>query len=246
MEFLETLARRDLEKVDAAHPISTLLISRAAKAPSHLSEYLKGARAYPKLASPSILAHVRFLQAEESNAAGMAVRLTLPLDRSIAARKKRLDDAIAEYRGCVDVGVPEWSHAATFRIGEALVAFGEALRASERPADLQGDDLRAYERVLSDRAQAFVDRGENAWAALLRQQPADSTGDRWVASARDAYWHRLADRFLYQSEVEFPLASAVAPPPAHEEKAPRHRGRAHVRGGGDAAPATAIRAEGER
>jgi hypothetical protein len=88
------------------------------------------------------------------------------------------------------------------------VGFGESLERSERPADLKGDDLRGYEDVLLEQAQAFYEKGEGVWSELLKQAGKDGAADDWIAQARSALWPRLARRFFFRPEVEFPLVAA--------------------------------------
>ena len=220
MDVLEGLARRDLDGVDAQHPVSKLLAkadkkAKAAPPPSHLAEYLAIADAHPKLASRDLVARVHFLEGEEAGRAYAAAALRQPLAPAIAAKQKLLNTTVARYRQCVDLGVPEWSHASTYRIGEALMAFGEALEKSERPADLHGEDLQGYEEVLLRQSQAFGDKGETVWIDLLKQQKHTDSTDVWTQKAQAGLWHRLADRFAYMPEADFPLVSAEA---AHRVK----------------------------
>jgi hypothetical protein len=134
----------------------------------------------------------------------------------------------------VGLEVPEWAHAATFRIGEALVAFGEALEKSERPADLSGADLKGYEDVLAEQSQAFADRGEGVWTELLRKK-GDGTEDAWVQKARTSLWSRLGSRFAFLPEVEYPVIPASAPESGRAREAhaqarstPAGRGQANL------------------
>src|SRR5262249_35589170 len=110
----------------------------------------------------------------------------------------------------VDTGVPEWAHAAAFRTGQALVAFAEALEKSERPADLSGDDLKAYENVLMEQSLPFHERGEAVWSDLVRRSQGDAA-DAGTTRARELLWARLGDRFLFQPDIEFPVIEASGP-----------------------------------
>ena len=101
--------------------------------------------------------------------------LTQPLTASLEIKKARLEEVIGLYNRCVQHGVREFSHASAHRIGAAIVHFGDALTASERPADLSGDDLVAYEEVLEEQGWSFYARGEEAWTQLLKQNR-DSDG----------------------------------------------------------------------
>src|SRR5262249_40238865 len=164
----------------------------------------------PAAASKPLLAEVRFKLAEESFGTYSLFRLTQPLPKSIAAKQKLLDSVLVRYRRAVDLGVPEWAHAATFRIGEALAGFGEALEKSERPRDLTGDDLVAYENVLVERSATFHDRGEAVWSDLIEHTRGDSA-DAWVGRARTSLWAHLGERFLFEPEPEFPVVESTGP-----------------------------------
>jgi hypothetical protein len=181
---------------------------------------LKLAAQKPALASRPLLAEVRFQFAEEAYRRYDALRLTQPLPKSIAAKQKLLDSVLVRYKRTVDMGVPEWSHAAGFRIGQALAGFGSALESSERPADLSGDDLKAYENVLIEQSMTFQERGETVWSDLLQQSEA-SVADAWVTRTRQALWARLGERFLFQPDVEFPVVEGKPPARARSSRSTR-------------------------
>jgi tetratricopeptide (TPR) repeat protein len=247
MEVMEGLARRELAEVGPQWPISNLLDQPEAPAPkpqrgsrkatpqavgaqgpprSYLADYLRRVKRHPELAATDVLAQVAFFRAEEGYDVFAGARLTQPLERSIPAKQKLLDQVIADYKACVALGVAEWAHASTFRIGEALGAFAAALDQSERPADLKGDDLFAYDEVLRKQADVLRARGEDVWAELLRsaKRAAADSEDVWVAQTRKSLHLRLADRFEWRSEGEA-SAAAEAEPEAGRSGAPdRHSG----------------------
>jgi len=121
---------------------------------------------------------------------------------------------IAGYDRCTQHGVAEYSRASAYRIGEALIEFGDALAASERPAGLSGDDLLAYDDVINEQAWGFYDRGEDVWSELLRQRGDGGDPGEWIARTERSLWPRLGERFLYRPAVEYPLVAARPPAPA--------------------------------
>jgi tetratricopeptide (TPR) repeat protein len=220
MEILEVFAQRQLDSVGTGRSVSTLLKKPAKGAtPSHLSEYLRRAAERPDLASHPLVARTRFLEAEEAYAAYDAVRITQPLKTSLPKKQKALDDVMARYAKTAGEGVPEWRHASSFRTGQALAAFGEALERSDKPADLQGDDRLAYEEVLREKAQPFYDRAEQVWTDMLRQAGSEKS-DPWVERAQSSLWQRLAGRFYFRPEVDYPRIAGTPPEPVSvkEEK----------------------------
>jgi outer membrane protein assembly factor BamD (BamD/ComL family) len=241
LEILEKLAHQELGTVSADHPLAALLAVPKAKPgaarapvapPSYLAQYLKLAAQKPADASTPLLAEVRFQSAEEAYRRYDAFKLTQPLPKSIAAKQRLLDSVLVRYKRTVDLGVPEWSHAAGFRIGQALAGFGSALEASERPADLKGDDLKAYENVLIEQSMTFHERGETVWSDLL-QRSQGGVADAWVTKTRQALWAHLGERFLFEPDVDFPVVEGKAPPRARSARSTRDT-------------ATGVATEGER
>jgi hypothetical protein len=190
--------------------------SKGATTTSELGAYLALAAKNPELASPAILAQVDFLNAEEAFNNFSAMRLTQPLPASLEKKKQALESLLEKYNTCSNRGVTEYTRASAYRIGLALIGFGDALMQSERPAGLEADDLLAYEDVIEEQAWGFYDRGENVWSDMLRQvgETPDDPG-QWVTHAREALWPRLAQRFMYRPEPDYPVL--VAKPPADPE-----------------------------
>ena len=76
----------------------------------------------------------------------------------VAGALTTLEGVVALFSRCAARGDAELAHAAAHRIGEAIIHLGDALLASERPADLAGDDLAAYDEVLREQAWGFATR----------------------------------------------------------------------------------------
>jgi hypothetical protein len=204
LAFLERRARREVALVGRARPVSTLLAAppRGAE-PSALKRWTDLAKAHPDSASADLTAQVAFLRGEEAKARFDAARLVLPLAPAIAQKKSLLENALKEYRSAASHEVAPWNRAAATRIGECLVAFGDALMESERPADLQGDDQVAYEQEIERQSWEFFDRGEEVWTQLVRRA-GDEPGDEWVEQVRQELYPRIARRFSHRPEVDYP------------------------------------------
>jgi tetratricopeptide (TPR) repeat protein len=221
MEIRAERAERELAKVTAGAATLSSLFAASSQVGagdgtvtevSQLKAYMALAAQNPELASPVILAQVDYFKAEESYAAYASLRLTQPLPSAIEHKQKKLTELLDMYDRCTRQGVTEYSRASAHRIGQALIHFGDALVASERPKGLSEDDLLAYDEVLEEQAWEFFDRGEDVWSELL-QQTRDAKEDpgQWIARTREALWPRLAWRFLYRPELDYPLVAAVPP-----------------------------------
>ncbi|MCP4573440.1 MAG: tetratricopeptide repeat protein [bacterium] len=196
----------------AAQALAGLAADQAPRTEPVLRAYLELAATHPKLASPEILARVAFLEAEREYSRYTAVELTQPLPAAIQAKQQSLEELLGMYAACTRYGIAEYTRAAAFRTGQAITHFGDALLASERPAELHGDDLLAYEEVLAEQSWPFYDRGEAAWTDLLRQTGSEQEDPgSWLAQTRRELWPRVAGRFLHLPEAEYPLVAAVQP-----------------------------------
>jgi outer membrane protein assembly factor BamD (BamD/ComL family) len=213
--ILEGRAGRELAALSPEEPISRALGDDPRAA--NLRRYLDLAAQHDSLASTAILAEVRFRHGEEARGRLEQARLTWPLEPAVAKKRKLLENALTEYRACSEYAVAPWNQAAVFRIGECLVGFGDALMESDRPADLEGDDLAAYEQVLEERSWDFWDRGEETWTELVRRAAEGEVEGDWVERAESELWPRIARRFSHRPEVAHPWISA-APPEEEDAK----------------------------
>jgi TolA-binding protein len=213
MQIRAARAQKDIAAIAGSAPTGAPISSLLAKgSKSEIKAYLALAAAHPDLASPSILAQVDFLKAEEAHGSYAAMKLTQPLAASIEKKKAKLEAAIALYEKCSRRNVTEYTRASAHRIGQSLIEFGDALAASERPKGLSADDLAAYNDVITEQSYAFYDRGEDAWSTLLRQSAGESDDPgAWLARTRETLWPRLGMRFLFHPDVEYPVVHATAP-----------------------------------
>jgi TolA-binding protein len=226
MEIREARAQRELQRVVAGEiTLATLLTGRGGGAKtaqadstaSNLSAYLALAESHPDRAQPSILAQVEFLKAEAIHEEYSALKLTQPLPASIDAKKHKLEELLSAYQKCTKYEIRLYTHASAYRIGDALIEFGDALQQSQRPQGLNDDELLSYDEVLKEQSWSFYDRGEEAWNEMLRQNPLGSEDEGgWLAKTRHTLWPRVAQRFLHRPTVDYPLVNAAAPPRGSE------------------------------
>ena len=208
MAISEERAQKALENMSADQSPDDL---------ADLPAYLALAAAHPQWAAPEILAQVDYRHAELAHRHYTSLKLTQPLPAAVKAKQASLEKLLAMYAQATEHGVAEYTRASAFRIGEAITHFGDALLDSERPAELQGDDLWAYEEIIDEQSWPFYDRGEAAWTDLLKQTVgAEEDPGQWLARTREQLWPRVAQRFMHMPEAEYPLVAAAPPVPKSE------------------------------
>lgn len=105
-----------------------------------------------------LAAHAALILAEPSLVAFKEVDLVKPFQKNLKKKKQRMRSAIDRYTKLVDYQVGEVTAAATYFIAEIYFAFNVALLESERPTDLNAEELEEYEMVIEDQAYPFEEK----------------------------------------------------------------------------------------
>jgi cellulose synthase operon protein C len=108
-----------------------------------------------------------------------SVRLTLPLKKSLVAKRKALEDAMNGYKKAAEYQVAEVTTAATFEMAELYRTLSKDLLASERPKTLKGDELEEYNSLLEEQVYPFEEQAIKAHE-LNTARAKDGVYDEWV------------------------------------------------------------------
>ena len=107
------------------------------------------------------------------------VRLTLPLKKSLVAKRKALEAAMDGYKKAAEYQVAEVTTAATFEMAELYRTLSKDLLASERPKNLKGDELEEYNSLLEEQVFPFEEQAIKAHE-LNTARAKDGVYDEWV------------------------------------------------------------------
>ena len=112
-----------------------------------------------------------------------SIRLAVPLDHSLAAKKSAMEASLSAYARAAGYGLAEVTTAADFAMADLYRDLARALLASERPAGLSAEELEQYDLLLEEQAYPFE---EKAIGIHERNASRAREGiyDRWV---RDSY-----------------------------------------------------------
>ena len=89
------------------------------------------------------------------------IYLVKPFKKNLNKKKQRMRDAIDAYSKLVDYQVGDVTAAATYYIAEIYYQFSHALINSERPDNLNAEELEQYELVIEDQAYPFEEKAIN-------------------------------------------------------------------------------------
>jgi len=87
-----------------------------------------------------------------------SIKLTLPLKRSLEAKRTALQKALHEYESADQYAVAEVSTSATYEMAELYRRLGADLLKSDRPKTLSGEALEQYDLLLEEQAFPFEEK----------------------------------------------------------------------------------------
>jgi tetratricopeptide (TPR) repeat protein len=108
-----------------------------------------------------------------------SIHLVAPLKKSLAAKRKALESALAAYKAASDYRVAEVTTAATFEMAELYRVLGKDVMSSERPKKLSKDEMEQYEALLEEQAYPFEEQAISIHEANVARAR-DGVYDEWV------------------------------------------------------------------
>jgi TolA-binding protein len=129
---------------------------------------------------------VRFLAAQAAvtlgdvaNASFAKVQLKLPLDKSLAEKRKSMEVALGWYTEAGRYAVAEVTTAATYKTAEVYRVLAKDVMGSERPPGLTALEKSQYDILLEEQATPFEEKATE-FHELNYQRIAKGSYDRWV------------------------------------------------------------------
>jgi tetratricopeptide (TPR) repeat protein len=168
-------------------------------------------------AGPARTDRSRLLAAEASlelarplDAAARALGLTVPLDRSLLAKKQALEAALAAWGRSMDYGVAGVTTEASHAIADLYRHLARALMESERPRNLSADELEQYDLLLEEQAFPFEEKAIGLHERNARRA-AEGVYDEWVKRSYAALAELLPARYARSEMLDGPDADPAAP-----------------------------------
>jgi len=179
--------------------------------------------------------------AEPLVAQSVAVKLRQPFEASLQEKKQRMDAAIDAMDGLVQYEIADVTAAATFYMAETYLDFSRALTESERPADLQADEVEEYDQALETEAFPFEEKAItfheknlemlqagvfNPWTEKSLNKLVELVPGRYARSEQSSGFVTAMDTYVYRSPVAqlSPLTlgeGAAEPAPKVDDATPR-------------------------
>jgi tetratricopeptide (TPR) repeat protein len=107
------------------------------------------------------------------------VRLTLPLKKSLVAKRKALESAMDGYKRAAEYQVAEVTTASTYEMAELYRTLAKDVMGSERPKNLKAAELEEYNSLLEEQVFPFEEQAIKAHE-LNTARAKDGVYDEWV------------------------------------------------------------------
>ncbi len=108
-----------------------------------------------------------------------SIKLVAPLKKSLAEKRKAMEAALKAYEAAADYQVADVTTAATFESAELYRQLGKDLMSSERPRNLNKDELEQYNVLLEEQAFPFEEKAIKLHEVNAARTK-DGTYDEWV------------------------------------------------------------------
>jgi len=186
------------------------------------------------------------------------VRLVKPFEANLRKKKELMKASTLAFNKLVDYEVGEVTAAATFYLAEIYAHFSKALTESERPDDLNAQELQEYELAIEEQAYPFEEKAiqiheknlelisigiYNAWIDKSLERLAKLVPARY--NKPEAPSDIVGSLETYAFEIERP-ASPALPVVKGEAPATAPSSAATVEQGGDAGATVPPAAQGEK
>lgn len=151
--------------------------------------------------SRSLAANAALALAADRYTAFVAIKLSHPLDKSLQAKKRAMEDSLAAYESAASYGLAEIATAATYHSAEIYAQFSKDLLASERPKNLSPLELEQYDVLLEEQAYPFEEQAIALYQANTRRA-AEQIYDEWVKKSYAALSRLMPARYAKTEQAE--------------------------------------------
>ena len=129
------------------------------------------------------------------------VKLKAPFKKNLKIKKTRMKNAVVAYANVAKYQIAETTTQATFKIGEVYNNFSKALMKSERPKNLNAEEIEQYDILLEEQAFPFEEKAIEFYKTNLNRTR-EAVYDKWVKKSVRRLGELFPGRYLRRERVE--------------------------------------------
>jgi tetratricopeptide (TPR) repeat protein len=147
------------------------------------------------------------------DASARAIRLGMPLEQSLPAKRKALEAALSAYGRAEEYGVAQVTTASAFAMADLYRHLGKALMESDRPKNLDAEELEQYDVLLEEQAFPFEEKAIGIHERNVRLA-AQGVYDEWVQKSYAELAQLKPGRYARAEVADAPATVPPLPPEA--------------------------------
>ena len=144
------------------------------------------------------------------DASARAIRLALPLEKSLPAKRKALEAALGAYGRAEEYGVAQVTTASAFAMADLYRDLGKSLLESDRPKNLDAEELEQYDVLLEEQAFPFEEKAIGIHERNARLA-AQGVYDEWVQKSYAELAQLKPGRYARSEVADAPVAPVAGP-----------------------------------
>ncbi len=125
-------------------------------------------------------AKAKLLVLKENLDGYLSMKLTQPFEETMRKKSDMLDTLLKEYSALIGYKLPELLPEIFFPVGLALENFRDSILQSERPDDLDKEELEEYNFLLEERAFMYDDKAAQAYGNCFRAGVKTASEGEWA------------------------------------------------------------------
>jgi len=129
------------------------------------------------------------------------IKLALPLKRHLKLKKAAMQSAVNLYGRAASYSAIETATEATHQIGNIFNEFSQALLQSERPKELNRDELEQYQFLLEDQSFPFEEKAIEFYETNMAHIT-DGIYDEWVKKSHDQLRRLFPVRYQREARLD--------------------------------------------
>lgn len=155
-----------------------------------------------------LAAQAAFVLAEPHYERYAKVQLVEPIRKHMQLKNQLMKQALKAYNKAAELGVAEYTTAATFRIADMYANFSHKLLDSDRPASLSAEEMEQYELMLEEQAFPFEEQAIELHETNIARMTDNGLYNEWIERSIAALAKLVPARYARNETHDFAATTA--------------------------------------
>ncbi len=143
-----------------------------------------------------LAAQAAFVLAEPHYERYAKAQLVEPIRKNMQLKNQLMKKALEAYNKAAELGVAEFTTASTFRIADLYGDFSRKLMDSDRPGNLDDEEMEQYEIMLEEQAFPFEEQAIELHETNLTRMNENGVYNEWVQNSINALSKLMPARYM--------------------------------------------------